>query len=187
MILRDAQAEFVCQKEIGMRIHGRWGVMLIVGVLGACAGVTLLAHENSSAQNARMAIERLHQRDVEATLSGKADDLAKLWDSEAVRIEPGRPAEIGKAVIYADDKREEDSGGGKSVCYRSEIQDLQIAGDWAFEWGYFSYKESANTKPGRGKVLRVIKRQPDGSWKFARVIGFTEKLESAAPISHPCE
>jgi hypothetical protein len=129
----------------------------------------------------------LHQQDVEATLSGKADDLAKLWDSEVVRIQPGRPAEIGKAVIYADDKHEEDSGGGQSVCYRSEIKDLQIAGDWAFEWGYFSYKESANAKPGRGKVLRVIKRQPDGSWKFARVIGFTESLEPAAPLSHPCE
>jgi hypothetical protein len=47
-----------------------------------------------------------------------------------------------------------------------------IVGDWAFEWGYFSYKESANAKPGRGKVLRVLKLQPDGSWKFARVIGF---------------
>jgi len=91
-------------------------------------------------------------------------------------------------VIYADDKREEaKSGGGQNVCYHAEIKDLQIAGDWAFEWGYFSYKKSANIKPGRGKVLRVIKRQPDGSWKFARVIGFTEKVESAAPLSQPCE
>ena len=172
-----------------MRIGGRLGVMLIiiVGVLGVREGVTLLAHENGSAQKARMAIERLHQQDVEATLSGKADDFAKLWDSEAVRIGPGGPAEIGKAVIYADDKREENSGGGQSLCYRSEIKDLQIAGDWAFEWGYFSYKESANAEPGRGKVLRVLKLQPDGSWKFARVMVLTEKLESAAPMSHPCE
>jgi hypothetical protein len=27
-----------------------------------------------------------------------------LWDNEAVRIQPGRPAEIGKATIYANDK-----------------------------------------------------------------------------------
>jgi hypothetical protein len=95
-----------------MRICGRLGVMLIiiVGVLGFRAGVTLLAYENGSAQKARTAIERLHQQDVEATLSGKADDFAKLWDSEAVRIGSGGPAEIGKAVIYADDKREENSG-----------------------------------------------------------------------------
>ena len=55
--------------------------------------------------------------DVEATLSDKADDLAKLRDSGAVRIEPGRPAEIGKAVIYANDKREEASrGGAPTLC-----------------------------------------------------------------------
>jgi ketosteroid isomerase-like protein len=172
-----------------MRIHCRLAVTLtiIVSVLGAGAVATLLAEENSSTHKARIAIERLHQQDVEATLSGKADDFAKLWDSEAVRLLPGGPPEIGKAVIYADDKLEESTGTGQSVCYKAEIKDLQIAGDWAFEWGYFSYKQSANTKPGRGKVLRVIKRQPDGSWKFARVIGFTEELASAAPISHPCE
>jgi len=177
------------QKEVEVRIYGRLGrmVIMIVGVLGARAGVTLLAQENGSAQKARKAIERLHQQDVEATLSGKADDFAKLWDSEAVRIAPGGPAEIGKAEIYADDKRAENNGGGQSLCYRSEIKDLQIAGDGAFEWGYFSYKESANAKPGQGKVLRVLRLQADGSWKFARVMVFMEKLESAAPMSHPCK
>jgi ketosteroid isomerase-like protein len=161
--------------------------IFIVCILSASAAVTLFARTNASAQRDRIAIERLHQQDVDATLSGKADDFAKLWDSEAVRIGPGQPAEIGKAAIYATDKREEASGEGQSLCYKPEIQDLQITGDWAFEWGYFSFKQSANTKPMRGKVLRVIKRQPDGSWKFARVIGFTEKLDSAAPMSAPCE
>jgi ketosteroid isomerase-like protein len=166
--------------------------------LGGTAGVALLAHENhltqqnraSSAKAAldKAAIDRLHQLDVQTTLTDKADELTKLWDSEAVRIQPGRPAEIGKAAIYADDQQEEaNPGGGRTVCYNAEMQDLQVAGDWAFEWGYFSYKNSGDPKPGRGKVLRVMKRQPDGSWKFARVIGFTEKLESAAPMSHPCQ
>jgi len=59
--------------------------------------------DSSSEEADRIAIERLHRQDVEATLSDKADELAKLWDSEAVRIQPGRPAEIGKAKIYAND------------------------------------------------------------------------------------
>jgi ketosteroid isomerase-like protein len=157
-------------------------------VAGASAGVELLARENDSAHQTRIAIERLHQQDVEATFSVKANDLARLWDDEAVRILPGAPAEIGKAAICAGDKRDEANGfAGRTVCYNSEIKDLQIAGDWAFEWGYFSYKGSGDSKPERGKVLRVIKRQQDGSWKFARVMVFTEKLESAAPLTHPCE
>lgn len=174
-----------------MRTRSPFGVTatILVGALSASAGAGIaLWAKGSGTAPAEQAIEQLHKQDVEATLSGKADDFAKLWDNDAVRLEPGGPAEIGKAVIYADDKREEaKSGAGQNVCYGAEIKDLQIVGDWAFEWGYFSYKQSANSKPGRGKVLRVIERQPDGSWKFARVIGFTETTESAVPISQPCE
>ena len=150
----------------------------------------IVGKTNGSEQD-RAAIERLHQQDVAATLSDKADELAKLWDDDAVRIQPGYPVEVGKAVIYANDKRWEASKGKqKTLCGRMEIQDLQIAGDWAFEWAYFSYKE--NTAEGKvsasqGKVLRVLHRQVDGSWKFARVMNFTEKLPSAAPVAHPCE
>jgi ketosteroid isomerase-like protein len=136
----------------------------------------------------RIAIERLHRQDIEATLSDKADELAKLWDSDAVRIQPGRMAEIGRAQIYSNDKRwEAKPDRPNTLCYKSEIKDVQITGDWAFEWGYISYRDSSNSKPMRGKVLRVMKRQPDGSWKFARVIVFNEEKESAAPMSNPCQ
>src|SRR5437016_11812146 len=143
--------------------------------------------DSSSEEADRVAIERLHRQDIEATLSDKADELAKLWDSEAVRIQPGRPAEVGKTEIYANDKRwEAKPDRARTLCYKSEIKDVRVAGEWAFEWGYISDKDSSDPKPMRGKVLRVMKRQPDGSWKFSRVIVFDEKNETAAPISNPC-
>src|SRR6266480_8006652 len=162
-------------------------IIAIVGSLAASAAIAAFAYQNNSAEHARAGIEQLHQLDVEATLSDKADELAKLWDSEAVRIQPGRPAEIGKVEIYANDKRwEAKPDRPRTLCYKSDIKDVRIAGEWAFEWGYISYKDSSNPKPMRGKVLRVMKRQPDGSWKFSRVIVFDEKNETAAPISNPC-
>jgi hypothetical protein len=102
-----------------------------------------LAMTSALAQNAtpasteaadRIAIERLHQLDIEATYSDKADELAKLWDSDAVRIQPGRPTEIGKALIYANDKRWESTSKEHTLCYKLEIQNLQIVGSLAFEW-----------------------------------------------------
>ena len=78
-------------------------VSAIVCVLGLSAGVRSLARENRSAQD-RAAMERLHQRIVEATLSGKADELAKLWDDDGVRLIIGCLAEVGEAVIDADNK-----------------------------------------------------------------------------------
>ena len=179
-------------QPILLNILSRFGKLVISAVaLGAAAGAILVAQESRSIEQDKAGIERLHQQDIAATFSDKADELANLWDSDAVRIQPGRPAEVGKAVIYANDKRWEASKGKqKTLCGHMEIQDLQIAGDWAFEWAYFSYKE--NTAEGKvstsqGKVLRVLHRQVDGSWKFARVMNFTEKLPSAAPVSHPCE
>ena len=131
-------------------------------------------------------IAALHQLDIAATLADRADELVKLWDPEAVRIQPGGPVEVGRATIYADDKRaEEKTGPGKTVCYRSEIKNIEIAGDWAFEWGYFSYKEAGGT-PMHGKVLRVMHRQLDGGWKFARVAGFVDRSGVRSPMSRPC-
>jgi ketosteroid isomerase-like protein len=158
----------------------------IVCLLGLSAPLLVAAQPSRSLQQDREGIEALHRLDIETTLSGKADELAKLWDKDAVRLLPGSPAEIGKRAIYTTDKREELAASGRNVCYRPEIRDLEVAGDWAFEWGYFSYKETGMPKPIAGKVLRIIKRQTDGSWKFFRVMAFADNKKSAAPLSNPC-
>jgi ketosteroid isomerase-like protein len=162
-------------------------VQILLSIPALVLLVTILATRTPARPAENAAIDRLHQQDIEATLSDKADELAKLWDAEAVRIQPGRAAEIGKAEIYANDKLwEANPDRPKPLCCKPEIKDVQTVGDWAFEWGYISYKDSNSRKPMRGKVLRVIKRHPDGSWKFARVIVFEEPNESAAPMSDPC-
>jgi len=135
------------------------------------------------------AIEHLHQQDTEATLTDSADQLARLWDRDAVRFPAAGPAEIGAAVIYADDKRwEMSSGRERSLCYDMEVQDIQLAGEWAFEWGYASWKSAKGDKVSieYAKVLRVMKRQPDGTWRFARVIGLASPSASSVVLKHPC-
>ena len=146
------------------------------------------ARDDSEAD--RAAIERLHEEDRKATLSDSADELAKLWDKDAVRFPAERPAEMGAAVIYADDKRWETSSGREhSLCYDIEIQDVQVAGDWAFEWWYGSYKTSKDGKVSiaYGKGMRVMKRQSDGTWRFARVISLIAQSASAVVLKHPCQ
>jgi ketosteroid isomerase-like protein len=121
------------------------------------------------------AIERLHGEDVAATLSGDPAALANLFTDDAVLLEPGSPAVIGKKAILAENEKEKASNPGfRELSYRPEIRDLQIVGGWAFEWGYFdaSYEDfpGGKVKRFRGKSLRVLKREPGGSWKFARVM-----------------
>ena len=76
-----------------MRVDGKFRLMVIVGILGAGAGIAVLAHGHSSVQQDRTAIEQLHQLDVETTLSDKADELASCGMStrfESSQMSPRR-------------------------------------------------------------------------------------------------
>jgi len=119
-------------------------------------------------------IEKLHQQDIAATVAGDPKALAELWADDAVRLEPG-PAEVGKKLIVQHDAETmQKNGAMKILTYAPEIQDVKIVDGWAFEWGYFnsSYRETPTSpvKSFRGKLLRVLEKQKDGSWKFARVM-----------------
>ena len=165
------------------------GKLLVVTMLVAGTGIVLSASHRSLKQDT-IGIERLHGQDREATLSDSADQLAKLWDKEAIRFPMGRPAEIGAAVIFADDKQwEMSSRRERSLCYDLEVQDIQIAGDWAFEWGYGSYKIARGDKETvqYAKLMRVMKRQSDGTWRFARVMGLPAPSASGVVLKHPCQ
>jgi ketosteroid isomerase-like protein len=155
------------------------GRSVAVSLLLLFAGVVLikvLAVTKTEARGQDMSgIEKLHQQDIAATLSGDLKALSELWTEDAVRLEPGGRAEIGKQLIYAEDEKEkEERPNVKILTYAPEIKDVKVVDGWAFEWGYFnsSYRDSPNGQPKsfRGKLLRVLQKQRNGSWKFARVM-----------------
>ena len=172
-----------------MRVTRSAGTIFVITMLVAGTGSALLGCHHSAEQD-RLGIERLHEEDIKATLSDSADQLARLWDKDAVRFPAGRPAEIGAAEIYADDKRwEMSSGRERTLCYDMEVQDVEIAGDWAFEWGYASGKNAKGDKMSieYATVMRVMKRQSDGTWRFARVMVLPAPSEYAVALKHACK
>lgn len=151
-----------------------------VGLLSSFSTVIGLANTpakgTSTVSDADMiGIEELHQQDVAATLSGDPQQLAELWTDEAVRLEPGRPAEIGKLVIRVNTERAiAKNPEFKILTYEPEIMSVKIVEEWAFEWGYFdaSYRDGSESsvKSFRANLLRVLRKQSNGSWKFARAM-----------------
>src|SRR5215469_13589275 len=120
-------------------------------------------------------IEKLHKDDITATIARDVDALTALWDNDAVLLQPGMPPIIGKAAFH--DFMKEALAKSPSVKvekYVPDIRDIEVAGNLAYEWGYFDavQKSSEQQTPQslRAKLLRVMKRQPDGSWKFTRVM-----------------
>jgi uncharacterized protein (TIGR02246 family) len=119
------------------------------------------------------AIEKAHAQDIAATLSQDPAALADLWADDGVLLQPGQEAEVGKQAIVAATARNRVAHQGfRVVTYVPDIKSVTITTDgWAFEWGYFtgSYVESTGGEETRirAKVLRVLRKQADGSWKCA--------------------
>jgi ketosteroid isomerase-like protein len=120
-------------------------------------------------------IEKLHKDDIAATIARDVDALTALWDDDAVLLQPGIPPIVGKAAFFDFVKHAlAKSPTVKVVKYVPDIRDIQVAGNVAYEWGYFdtAQKSSEQQAPEslRAKLFRVMRRQPDGSWKFTRVM-----------------
>jgi ketosteroid isomerase-like protein len=124
-------------------------------------------------------IERLHQDDIIATLARDTDALTALFDVDAVLSQPGTPPIVGKAAFHDFIKEAlAKSPSVKVVKYVPDIRDIQVAGNVAYEWGYFDATQKASDQAVphsvRAKLLRVMKRQADGSWKFTRVMWLSD-------------
>jgi ketosteroid isomerase-like protein len=121
-------------------------------------------------------IEHLHRTDIAATLTGDPAQLAALWDRDGVLFDQGQPAVVGERALRAM----YDANRTKVLSYEPRLQPAEISGQLATEWGTYSarFQEPEQPQPSavRGRYLRVMKRQPDGTWRFLQIM-----LQDGAP------
>jgi hypothetical protein len=149
------------------------GLGIGVGSLGRGARSTRQERSNTRARDLA-AIEKLHRADVAATLKQDPASLTRLWSDDGVNFGfPGPPVVGIKDMGAAYAKFRVEHPDFQVLEYAPDIKEIQIADEWAIEVGDFggTYKMSANDNPVtvRSKGMRVLKRQSDGSWKFAVV------------------
>ena len=122
------------------------------------------------------AIQRLTEDWHDGWLAGDADALVALYADGAVLMPQSQPAVLGKEAIhslYQSVFRE------YTVKGDGETLEIEIGGNWAFLRG--TYTLTATPKAGgerledAGKHLFILKRQPDGSWKIARLIANSDQ------------
>jgi uncharacterized protein (TIGR02246 family) len=145
-----------------------------IGYLARGAYISMLQRRTHAAD--LVAIEKLHHEDIEATLSQDPKELIELWTEDGVRLNPGSPPVVGKQAIQADNEKAHALYPGfKVMSFTPEPKKIQILDGWAYEWGEVEsvYKLSPDSPPVslHAKGVRVMRRQSDGSWKFAVVIG----------------
>jgi ketosteroid isomerase-like protein len=133
------------------------------------------AQENDTHAADLAGIEKLHHQDIEATLSQDPKALTDIWTEDAVRYSLGKPPVVGKQAIAADNQKGlAPYPGFKVLSYVPKYKNIQIDDDLAFEWfeANATFKLSPQDPPNtlNAKGLRVMRRQNDGSWKFAVLI-----------------
>lgn len=146
---------------------------LAVGFFARSAGIGMLQRRDTRVADLA-AIEKLHQKDIEVTLSQDPKGLIDVWTEDGVRLNPGNPPVVGKQAIKADNEKFRIAYPDfKVLKYAPDIKDIQVADGWAIEVGdsEATYKMSAKDNPVsvHDKGMRLLKRQSDGSWKFALV------------------
>jgi len=124
----------------------------------------------------REKIEELHQTDMKASMANDPDTLLGLWTEDGVMIRPtGEPVIGKKAITQAMESYREQLKNITFTQYLIEFKEVKIIGDHAYEWGDYHHKYFTKDKPGQeleqtGRLMRILRRQPDGQWKVARAI-----------------
>jgi uncharacterized protein (TIGR02246 family) len=125
----------------------------------------------SSVANDLRAIEAINQRDVQFSLAGDKAKMMSQWTDDFVLLPSAGPIMRGRTVIA------EALGAGEDpeiLEYVLDIQEVKVLGDHAYQWGTYRYsmrpRAGAATVRTAGKLMRILQRQPDGSWKMYRGI-----------------
>src|SRR3954452_10725076 len=70
---------------------------------------------------------------IEATKTGDIDTVLSLMADDVVFLVTGQPPMIGKAA-FAAAMRAQSGQGRPKFEGKSEIQEIQVLGDWAYMW-----------------------------------------------------
>jgi ketosteroid isomerase-like protein len=128
-----------------------------------------------SLENDLRAIQALNQRHIDAFLSSDIEAVMSLWSDDFTVIPPVGPiVRGGRANAEIVQKGRDEIHAFEPVEAVEDFEEIKVVGDYAFEWG--TYRWTSRPRAGGdpvssgGKLLRILKRHPDGSWKMYRTI-----------------
>jgi ketosteroid isomerase-like protein len=157
-----------------VRRDGKWQIVAAEDLVPQLTSTAATPAASATRPSDLAAIEELHKADVEATLTQDPTMLTRLWSDDGINLGfPGEPVVGIKAMQEAYDKFWAGNNDFKVLKYVPAITEVQIVDGWALEIGTFAatYKMNATSEPVsvNDKGMRLLKRQRDGSWKFALV------------------
>ena len=119
--------------------------------------------------DARHQIRQLRESYMRCQKAGDAEGCVRHCDADCVLLPRNEPSVKGTDALLS---WYEAAFKEVTLDYHLSYDEIEVNGDWSFASGTGS--GTARPKVGgdpielTGKFLEVHRRQPDGSWKFAR-------------------
>jgi ketosteroid isomerase-like protein len=120
------------------------------------------------------AIEELHRQDVAATKAGDYETLMSLMDEECIVFPPDSEPEDGRAYLSrfraSSDSIEPEP---KILEFLQDWEEVRLLGEFAYEQGIVRYAvrdASGAILRETQRLVRLLRRQPDGEWRVLRAM-----------------
>ncbi len=150
-------------------------IPLLLGFACGAAAVSSRIRRSKPAHAAALAeIRAFHEKDRQAAMAKDLEILRSLWTEDCVLLSPESPPIIGSQAVWEFIHAQYQLMENVDILqYDQDFQEIQVIDDWAFEWGLFKGSvrlADDSIVETHSKLFRVLKRQPDSSWKCARSI-----------------
>jgi ketosteroid isomerase-like protein len=119
-------------------------------------------------------IEDLHRQDVAASKAGEFEKLKSLMDQQCIVLPPDSAPESGQTYLDRIAASSKDVQSQEQILeFSQDWEELQLFGDYAYERGIVRY--SIRDVDGEiiretQRLLRILRRQEDGSWRVYRAM-----------------
>jgi uncharacterized protein (TIGR02246 family) len=114
------------------------------------------------------AIKNLRKQYMVSQDAGNAEGCVSYWSEDGVLMPPNEPSVIGKEALLS---WYQNAFKHVQIDFTISFEQIEVAGDWGFVRGGYEGtlipKPDGEPIPDNGKYLEILKRQPDGSWKWA--------------------
>lgn len=134
------------------------------------------------------AIKALNQHDVDAVLASDMDAVMSQWTDDFVVLPPVGPIVRGRSAnVEAVHKGLEQIRAFEPVEFVVDFEEITVVGDYAFEWGTFRgtsrHRAGGDAVSYGGKLMRILQRQADGSWKMHRTMTTNDPASHGPVVS----
>ena len=106
---------------------------------------------------------------IKASSENDLDRVLPLMAEDVIFLLPGQPPMRGRAAFAAASRA---NAGKIRFEGRPDIQEIQIAGDFAFCWNHLSVTVTplSTGVPNHlaGNILSIFRKEPDGRWVLYR-------------------